>query len=351
MTTSKINFIDNPAAKNGFACITIDCAKVLKSWKLSVYSYEWLTKDGSIKPLPELSPAEKTKRIAAEKTIAADHPIPKPILGIGIMDNIEIGTGRAELLTLIDQGHTTIPIHIPAGQEADFVPFLATPTETGNVLFYILIAVALLAALSYTIAGTSKNRVGGINQERSNLIATEILSTTNRLADAAAKLRLNGCQDTQISFETFKLNDYDNAAAPADETCHIFSINGGGLAFQQVNTQASANDQTALWHYTGDIAIDGVGTSCNTQNCAELIAFATNLNKSVCEQLNKLSSIAGTTIPAQPLIASTPFTGDYNDTDTIGNTTTSAPLFGKRAGCFENTTADRYSFYRVLSRR
>jgi len=132
MTTHKINFIDNPAAKSGFVAITIDCAKVLKSWKESVYSYEWLDQSGAIKPKAALKPAEQDKRNNAEQAIALNKPIPKPILGIGVMDNIEIGTGRAELLTLIDQGHTTLPVHVPKGQEKDFTPFLAKPKHASN---------------------------------------------------------------------------------------------------------------------------------------------------------------------------------------------------------------------------
>ena len=44
---------------------------------------------------------------------------------IGMMDNVEIGVGRAELLTLAAAGIETMPVHIPKSSESDFKPFRA----------------------------------------------------------------------------------------------------------------------------------------------------------------------------------------------------------------------------------
>jgi hypothetical protein len=125
MSSKNIIFIDNPAAKSSFTTIEIDCAEVLKSWRQSVYSYEWLTKAGNIKPASDLNQTEANKRFEVEKIIKAGEAIEMPILGIGVMDNIEIGSGRATLLTLIDNGQITMPVHVPSSQLKEFKKFIA----------------------------------------------------------------------------------------------------------------------------------------------------------------------------------------------------------------------------------
>jgi hypothetical protein len=127
-----IKFQDNAAAlarPESFVSIEVETARVLKSWKASLYSFEWLNTDGSIKSLEELSGTEAAKRLNVESDISAGKPIEKPLLGIGVMDNVEIGSGRAQFLTLAAQGMKIIPVHIPASNKKDFKPFLANPTK------------------------------------------------------------------------------------------------------------------------------------------------------------------------------------------------------------------------------
>lgn len=121
-----IRFTDNPVAKSRadhYIDITVDTAKIMKSWRQSLFSFEWLLPDGRIKSAGELSEAERSRREIVENAIATRQPLEKPILGIGMIDNVEIGSGRATFLTLVAQGLKTIPVHIPRANEADFKKF------------------------------------------------------------------------------------------------------------------------------------------------------------------------------------------------------------------------------------
>ncbi|MCB9983760.1 MAG: hypothetical protein H6861_08850 [Rhodospirillales bacterium] len=127
-TTKDIQFIDNKAAQTKpdyYMEITVDLARVLKSWKNSLYSFEWLNSDGKIKPLCDLSPPEQAKRQEVEDALKTARPLERPVLGIGLQDNVEIGSGRAIVLTLAANGWTHIPVHIPKSCESDFKPFHA----------------------------------------------------------------------------------------------------------------------------------------------------------------------------------------------------------------------------------
>jgi hypothetical protein len=105
--------------------VRVNLPKILKSWQLSLYSFEWMTKDGSIKPAEALSETDRAKREKIEADLASGTSIEKPVLGLGIQDNVEIGSGRAALLTLAAHGVTEIPVHIFKSNERDFKAFLA----------------------------------------------------------------------------------------------------------------------------------------------------------------------------------------------------------------------------------
>lgn len=123
-----IRFIDNPSIHGSDAAyieLVVDTPQVLESWKNSLFSFEWLLPDGRIRSLEQLPEVEQVKRSSVEDRIRAGQPIEKPVLGIGIMDNIEIGMGRAEFLTLAARGIRAIPVHIRKASENDFKAFAA----------------------------------------------------------------------------------------------------------------------------------------------------------------------------------------------------------------------------------
>jgi len=128
MTISKIKFIDNTNIKetiDNYQSITVCSDKIIKSWKESLFSYEWLLPDGKIKSLEELSKKDQPKRIKIEKQIKNNELIEKPVLGIGILDNIEIGIGKEIFLTLASNNIKSIQVHTPKAYTNDFKKFLS----------------------------------------------------------------------------------------------------------------------------------------------------------------------------------------------------------------------------------
>ncbi len=124
----QIKFIDNAAIgahPENYTTVFVDAAATIKSWQLSLFSFQWLSPEGQIKDLAALPEEEQPKRKGVEEKLSSAAPIERPVLGIGLMDNIEIGVGRAEFLTLAAHGLETIPVHIPKSNESDFKAFLA----------------------------------------------------------------------------------------------------------------------------------------------------------------------------------------------------------------------------------
>jgi hypothetical protein len=124
--TISVTFIDNPliAAKAAsYESIVVDTALVLESWRMSLMSHEWLDKNGAIKATKDLKPDYQTQQQGVLSAIKNASAIAKPVLGIGIYENVEIGIGRDVFLTLASLGMAQIPVHIPASMAKEFKPF------------------------------------------------------------------------------------------------------------------------------------------------------------------------------------------------------------------------------------
>ena len=128
MTVTGLQFSDHSSLKgreDRYAVVRVDAAAVLKSWRQSLFSFEWLTPEGSLRALDDLPLHERDKRLKVEKHLVQGHTLERPVLGIGILDNVEIGAGRDVFLTLAAQGVREIEVHIPRSSQSDFNGFLS----------------------------------------------------------------------------------------------------------------------------------------------------------------------------------------------------------------------------------
>lgn len=123
-----LHFIDHQAKKadpERYLDVEVAVDAVVKSYKLSLFSFEWLDQAGRIKDMNALPEKERPKRENVEKALRNGAALEKPILGIGIQDNVEIGSGRAVFLTLAALGVKRIAVHIPKSNKEDFKRYIA----------------------------------------------------------------------------------------------------------------------------------------------------------------------------------------------------------------------------------
>lgn len=127
MALKELQLIDNPSLKgreDRYEIVKVRTNDVLKSWRLSLFSFEWLSQDGQIRSLDELPLHERDKRLKVEQALNKSTAIERPVLGIGLMDNVEIGAGRDVFLTLAAKGEDLIEVHIPVSARGDFKEFI-----------------------------------------------------------------------------------------------------------------------------------------------------------------------------------------------------------------------------------
>ncbi len=182
--------------------------------------------------------------------------------------------------------------------------------ESGNALFLILIAVALFAALSYAITQSGSGG-GSVDREQEMLAAAQIIQYVGAIEQTITRLRLvNGCSDTEISFENSTVSGYVNPNAPIDKSCHIFDPAGGGMRYVKPNNlwldkSESASRNFGDYWFTGTNRYRGVGTDAgnDTQpNARELVVYLNWLTKPICMAINRALNYPMTT--GEPPLAS-----------------------------------------------
>lgn len=100
--------------------------------------------------------------------------------------------------------------------------------EAGNVLFLILIAVALFAALSYAVTQSSRGDGNDISDEQAKLIAGEILNYEVAIKTAAQRIKARGDWCEPYSVVPTELTDY-SASCGNTLKGMVFEPEGGAI--------------------------------------------------------------------------------------------------------------------------
>ena len=218
-------------------------------------------------------------------------------------------------------------------------------SQSGSVLIYILIAVALFAALGMVVTNMMRGS-GSVGGEKDGIFVSEILSYSSALRDALQLIKIsNGCEDTKISFERPPFDgtdkDYVNLNAPYNKKCHVFHPEGGAVGYQDLF-------QDKRWVITTAFGVDGIGSAA-----PELTAVLP-VSRAVCEIINTRSGVSNDAIVAGTRVDDgaeegnilKPFQGEYE-----GKATLNLPQYkGMMTGCYlaEKSDGKIYSAYQVL---
>ncbi len=127
MAAATINLTDNPAIAgraDRYMVLRVDVARVLEGWRGSLMAHEWFNPDGTLRDIDHLNMLDRDKVLKVRKSLQDSLPLPRPVLGIGLLDNIEIGASRDVFFTLASEGVRTIDVHIPRGNQPEFKPYL-----------------------------------------------------------------------------------------------------------------------------------------------------------------------------------------------------------------------------------
>lgn len=213
--------------------------------------------------------------------------------------------------------------------------------ERGNVLFMILIAIVLLAALTFSVSRSGRQS-GGMEMEKAVIMANEILSYASSIEGAVNTLMLQGVLEGDLCFySTTNHADYNLNAGCAVATNVVF----GASSLKYQAPPVGANDGSE-WYFTGETVIDVLGTAA-----PELSVLLQDVEENVCHSINNRLGHAFTgSIPDGLATFDTAarFAGTYSANETIN---ASAETDGKSAFCFKETGTGKYHFIMALVAR
>lgn len=119
------------------------------------------------------------------------------------------------------------------------------PKERGNVLFLILIAVALFAALSYVVVHSSRTSAGSVDQEGIKLKAAKILQYVSSVRVATQRLYVSGKHIDEIQIHK---TGEQTAVCDPDPLC-VFGPTGGGAIEIPLDPDYNLDYDGNVWGY------------------------------------------------------------------------------------------------------
>jgi hypothetical protein len=238
------------------------------------------------------------------------------------------------------------------------VKMKTTNNQRGNVLFLILIAVALFAALSYAV--TQSSRSGGDASRETNILnAAQLTQYPTSIRTAVLRLVIDGFQDTNILY-----NVPSGGFTAASEPYEVFATIGGGAIYQRAPVevmQVGGANPTGVWSINMDFEVGELGRTAAGNTGNELIAFLPGITTSVCTRINLEANIIASPADSNPAFGSDvtgTADGDVGKNITLltqyGTTNVSVPsaLDGFPFGCFTTGSGDGVNvLYTVILER
>jgi hypothetical protein len=236
--------------------------------------------------------------------------------------------------------------------------------EKGNVLFLILIAVALFAALSYAVTKSTRSGGGTTDRERAILSGATLTQHPTALRTSLIRMILAGTDVTEIFFNP------PAAFGAVDPNVLVFHPDGGGALFQNAPADIMAGGGEGVWNFNGLFDVPEIGVS-DTATGNDLVAFLPGVTQGVCIQINDefqfFDDITDCTttdgvVPDVTAAATTEANFSANVTDAtpfvsgpqedLVNANVACTAFrGDASGCFFDSDNGEYVFYSVLIER
>lgn len=230
--------------------------------------------------------------------------------------------------------------------------------EKGNVLFIILIAVALFGALSYAVTQGMRGGGSDISKDQAGLYADEILDYAKSVEIAVQRMMARGVSENDLCFDIDQYpggNASFEHASCADTKNRVYHPNGGGIYYKSINVKAldsanSANSTYALPYIQSGYQMVGIGN----ESLPELLLQINFITKDVCMAINRsvgVSNDDGDVFEEDNTAASIAFVGNFAAApvaDTLNDD--GVGYEGKPVYC-RKSSSGTYQFVKVLIAR
>lgn len=158
--------------------------------------------------------------------------------------------------------------------------------ERGNILFLILLAVVLFAALSYAVTQSMRGGGNDASKESAEAKAAELMNYFTAMDTAVQRMMMVGnVRDYELNFyynqdNNFIIGSNDNTNCTASR-CRVFDPNGGNVPGMKMDprfTRHQLNNPERIFF----IKVPGVGT-----NAMDIVYLFHNADINLCRAINK----------------------------------------------------------------
>lgn len=167
--------------------------------------------------------------------------------------------------------------------------------QSGNVLFLILIAVALFAALAYAITSSSRGGRTSTTTEVGDVTAGRILNFTTAVQAAVLRIStIKGVPPAELKYNNDVTMSYDGTiymgalGTPSDPSLYVFHPQGGGVPAQKFEDAVTpcigcGTAQVKGGHFTINwVNMPGMGTEA-----ADIVMIILDLRDDACQAINR----------------------------------------------------------------
>lgn len=230
----------------------------------------------------------------------------------------------------------------------------AAAAQSGNAMIYVLIVIALFAALSFTLSRNADTGEGSaLTKEKVNIAATRIMQDADNIRQAIERMTYTGLSLQDIDFTLPSEAGFDTEPPPLSRK--LFHPAGGGLTLPQIPADAIHkidNNTPPAWYISrfNDVAWSRPDSGGNPVN--DVFITAHQIDKAVCERINQLIT-GDPTIPrlsgylTSALIESPRFHSDGN-VQLSSTSCTVRNCHEQSTLCVSNNARNAWSFYSLL---
>lgn len=159
-------------------------------------------------------------------------------------------------------------------------------SEKGNILFLILLAVILFAALSYAVTQSLRGGGTDASNEKNLVKAAQVAQYPVGVRAAILRMIVGGTDVTTLNFDPPSVFATMTAA---EQALNVFHPSGGGAVFSYIPSEALATaSSTARWVFTRNFGVPNIGVAAGTSGDTgkDLIALAPGLSTALCTKIN-----------------------------------------------------------------
>lgn len=237
--------------------------------------------------------------------------------------------------------------------------------ESGNVLFLILIAVALFAALSYAVTQSTRSGAGDTNSETNLISSAQLTQYPAGVRTSVVRMIIGGNAVEELIFNDPSDFGVGGTVDTDTETARaVFHPNGGNATYQNpprdvVTTTAST------WHFNAEAQILNIGITDASDSVAnDIVAWLPDVTSGICKRMNEelgITTSASGGIPIISGLASTVYENNMG-LDAAGNAIAfpatgvviegdDEEFKGQPFGCFLDQAGGKNVYYHVIVER